>query len=130
VSGLYEDLISDPFVSKFMQREILDRDYEGLEEMIKGSFLESYLLVRELCGQLVGKDAAEWSAILVYTVTMGLSQFRPIGMTISPSSARWRDLDSMARLILAQVFPKNDWSRTRRGRASGKPRRSSALQDK
>jgi AcrR family transcriptional regulator len=114
VSELYKDLMSDPFVSKFMQREILDRDYEGLEEMTKKSFSEPYLLVRALCSRLVEEDAAERSAILVYAVTMGLSQFRPIGMTISPGSTRWTHPDSMARLILALVFPARDWSRASR----------------
>jgi AcrR family transcriptional regulator len=117
VSELYKDLMGDPFVSKFMQREILDRDYEGLAEMTKKSFLEPYLLVRELCGGLVEKRAVERSAILVYAVTMGLSQFRPIGMTISPGRAEWSHPGSMARLILAQVFPARDWSRAASGRS-------------
>ncbi len=130
VSALYEDLMSDPFVSKFMQREILDRDYAGLEKMTRESFFEPYVRVRELCAQLVKDDAVEWSAILVYAVTMGLAQFRPIGMTIAPKSARWTDPDSMARLILAQVFPKKDWSRAGRGGAARRSRRSSALRYK
>jgi AcrR family transcriptional regulator len=118
VSELYRDLSSDPFVSKFMQREILDRDYKGLEEMTKKTFMEPYRLVKDLCGQLVDEPASEWSAILVYAITMGLSQFRPIGMTISPARKDWAEADFMARLILAQIFPGTNWLHAgrRRGR--------------
>jgi hypothetical protein len=104
VAQLYQDLGSDPFVSKFMQREILDRDYTGLRKMTRTAFLEPYLLVKECCGELVGTDAAEWAAMLVYAVTMGLAQFRPIGTTISPSRREWAEADSMARLILTLVL--------------------------
>jgi AcrR family transcriptional regulator len=115
VAELYKDLVSDSFVSRFMQREILDRDYKGLKEMTRTTFLEPYLLVKEFCRQLVGPDAAEWTAILVYAVTMGLSQFRPIGMTISPKRKDWIEPESMARLILVLVFHNRDWSPVGRG---------------
>ena len=126
VSELYRDLTNDPFVSKFMQREILDRDYEGLEKLTKESFVEPYRLVRALCSRLVEEDTAERSAILIYAVTMGLSQFRPIGMTIAPRSARWTEPDSMARLILALVFPTRHWSRAKRS-SPRNPNRSRGL---
>jgi AcrR family transcriptional regulator len=116
VSGLYKDLMSDPFVSKFMQREILDRDFEGLAQMTRDNFVEPYGIVRELCTELAEEDACERSANLVYAVTMGISQFRPIGMIVSPRGARWKDPDAMGRLILTLIFPQEDWSGAKRRR--------------
>ena len=110
VSALYGDLLSDPCISKLMQREILDRDDVGIAKLTKATFLEPYVMVKSLCAELVTEERAEWSAMMVYVVTMGFAQFRPIGQVIARGRARWKDPDSVARLILALALPDIDWS--------------------
>ena len=109
VSGLYDDLLNDPCISKLMQREILDQDDSGVAKLTKDYFVGPYVIVRDLCAQLTGEESAEWVAILVYIATMGFSQFRPIGQTMAPTRARWKDSTEVAQLILALVLPGIDW---------------------
>jgi AcrR family transcriptional regulator len=111
VSALYEDLLSDPCLSKLMQREILDRDDDGVARLTKSYFLEPYYLVRQDCERLVGKSKAELASIMVYIVTMGFAQFRPIGQTIAKDRPRWKEPAPVARLILELVFPRIKWAR-------------------
>jgi AcrR family transcriptional regulator len=111
VSELYHDLLTDPCISKLMQREILDQDDSGVAKLTEEYFVEPYRLVRSLCADLVGETSAEWTAMLVYIATMGFSQFRPIGQAMAPGRAKWKDASSVARLILALVLPDIDWKR-------------------
>jgi AcrR family transcriptional regulator len=108
VSRMYADLLNDTCVFKLMQREILDRDDRGIEQLTRAYFFEPYNVVKQICVDLVGPDEGEYAALAIYVVTFGFIQFRPIGQVIS--NLRWRDSDAMARRILRQVLPATDWS--------------------
>jgi AcrR family transcriptional regulator len=110
VAELYKDLLMDPFVSKMMQREILDRDDAGIRQLTKGHFLAPYFIVKKLCERVVGESKAQSTASLIYIVTMGFAQFRPIGQVIAHERIHWKDFDNVARLILELVFPGLDWA--------------------
>ena len=55
VSGLYDDLLNDPCISKLMQREILDQDDSGVARLTKDYFVGPYRMVKDLCAQLTGR---------------------------------------------------------------------------
>jgi AcrR family transcriptional regulator len=118
VSGLYDDLLNDPCISKLMQREILDQDDSGVAKLTKDYFVGPYMMVKDLCAQLTSDESAEWVAMLVYIATMGFSQFRPIGQAMAPTRARWKDSAAVAQLILALVLPGIDWKRVSAERAA------------
>lgn len=113
VTALYGDLLKDPVVSKLMQREILDRDDAGIEKLTHSSFLQPYEMVKQLCAELTEPSCSEWASIMVYVVTMGFAQFRPIGQVIAGKRARWKDPESVARLVLAVALPSIDWALVR-----------------
>ncbi|MET0987534.1 MAG: helix-turn-helix domain-containing protein, partial [Steroidobacteraceae bacterium] len=108
VSQMYGDLLNDACVFKLMQREILDRDDRGIEQLTRAYFFDPYNMVKEICIDLIGDEGGESAALAIYVVTFGFIQFRSIGQVIAVAGPRWRDADAMARMILRQVLPNTD----------------------
>jgi AcrR family transcriptional regulator len=109
VTQFYDDLLTDPCLSKLVMREILDQDEKGLQHLTRNFFAPQYRAVREICRQLTDADDVDRVAFSIYAVAFGYVQLSPIGRTMS-IGGRWKQPESMARMILQLILPAIDWA--------------------
>jgi AcrR family transcriptional regulator len=109
VTELYHDLLTDPCLSKLVMREILDQDEKGLQHLTRDFFAPQFKAVRNICRELTDSSNADRLAFSIYAVAFGYAQLSPIGRTMN-LGVRWKQSDSMARMILQLILPETDWS--------------------
>lgn len=111
VTEIYRDLLTDPCISKLVMREILDQDEKGLQHLTRNFFAPQYRAVREICSELTDAADVDRVAFSIYAVAFGYAQLSPIGRTMNIGGTRWKQSESMARMILQLILPSTDWSR-------------------
>ena len=111
VTEIYQDLLTDPCISKLVMREILDQDEKGLQHLTRNFFAPQYRAVRDICRELTDAQDVDRVAFSIYAVAFGYAQLSPIGRTMSISGTRWRQSASMARMILQLILPAIDWAK-------------------
>jgi AcrR family transcriptional regulator len=108
--GLVESLSHDERFAGLIQREILEKDVEGLRRLSGAIFGKHFRRVAALCRELDSAGDPDLLAHTVYALVFGLAQLRPIAGVIGIA----RHLESsseIARHVLSVVFPRGPWSR-------------------
>ena len=110
VTEMYHDLLTDPSLSKLVMREILDQDEKGLQHLTRNFFAPQYRAVREICRELTDGADLDRVAFSIYAVAFGYVQLSPIGRAMNIGGTRWKQSESMARMILQLILPTTNWA--------------------
>ena len=110
-------LTSDRRFSGLMQREILERDIQGIRRLTDAIFRRHFIEVSKLCREVGCNGDSKLAAHTVYALLFGLAQLQPIGRELGTI----REIDAseaQIRHVLGVVLPGGNWSKIGKHRNS------------
>lgn len=106
ILAIARTLTEDPYVSKLFQRELVEADGEGLDLIDEVVFQGMLKQFRDIIDEAIGAPQPAFTAISVYALTFGLTQYLQLNEGIAGEPAPGEDKASMlAKNIMRVTLP-------------------------
>lgn len=112
IAGISDSLTQDRLFSTLLQREILERDVDGIRTLTQSIFGKHFRIVTDRCRELEATLEPALAAHTLYALVFGLAQLRGIAHELAVGQQIEQN-EAMAAHTLTVVLPHVRWSRYR-----------------